>query len=165
VVVGNGSFNSTLTWGLLPEPTVVPASPPKQSRPMEVITSANFGQPVQSDSIPATPSDTKTLGLNNTTLLSEGDIAISMTALDKALEKVSQYRGTYGAKINRYESNKAVLNQHGTDTQSARSRIQDADYAQEASELARTQILQQGQTAVAKLANQSPELVLALLRG
>lgn len=165
VVVGNGSFNSTLTWGLLPEPTVVPATPPKQSRPMEVITSANFGQPVQSDSIPATPSDTKTLGLNNTTLLSEGDIAISMNALDKALEKVSQYRGTYGAKINRYESNKAVLNQHGTDMQSARSRIQDADYAQEASELARTQILQQGQTAVAKLANQSPERVLALLRG
>lgn len=164
VVVGNGSFNSNLTWGVLPEPTMVPAIPPKQSRPMEVITSADFGQPVQSDSIPATPSDTKTLGLNNTTLLSEGDIAISMNALDKALEKVSQYRGIYGAKINRYESNKAVLNQHGMDMQSARSRIQDADYAQEASQLARTQILQQGQTAVAKLANQSPERVLALLR-
>lgn len=164
VVVGNGSFNSNLTWGLLPEPTLMPAVAPKQSRPLDVVTSANFGQPVQSDRIAATPSDTKTLGLNNTTLLSEGDISITMTALDAALEKVSQYRSSYGAKINRYESNKSVLTQQGIDTESARSRIQDADYAQEASLLARTQILQQGQNAVSKIANKTSELVLDLLR-
>ena len=77
---------------------------------------------------------------------------------------MSAYRSYYGAKINRYESNRTVLAQQSVDTQSARSRIQDADYAQEASRLAQTQILQQGQNAVMKIANQTPDMVLTLLR-
>lgn len=165
VVVGNGSFTSKLTWGILPEPEAVPAVPPKQSRPFDVVTSADFGQQMQTDTLAPTPTDIKTLGLKNTTLLTEGDISVTMNALDKALDKVSAYRSHYGAKINRYESNKTVLAQQSIDTQAARSRIQDADYAQEASRLARTQILQQGQSAVMKIANQSPEMVLTLLRG
>lgn len=164
VVVGNGSFTSKLTWGTLPEPETTPAVPPIQSRPFDVITSADFGQPMQTDTLAPTPTDIKTLGLSNTTLLTEGDISVTMNALDAALDKVSAYRSHYGAKINRYESNKAVLAQQSIDTQTARGRIDDADYAQEASRLAQTQILQQGQNAVMKIANQTPELVLALLR-
>ncbi len=163
VVVGNGSFTSNLTWGNLPEPKASPVTPPHQSEPLEVITSADFGQPIQSDHIPATPSDTKALGLNNTTLLTAGDISSTMLALDSALDKVSRYQSTYGAKINRYESNRAVLSQQSVDTSTARSRIQDADYAEEASQLARSQILQQGQNAVMKMANKSPELIMQLL--
>lgn len=163
VVVGNGSFTASLTWGNLPEPKGVPATPPHQSRPLEVITSADYGQPVQSDSIPATPSDTKALGLNNTTLLTSGDISVTMKALDGALAKVSGYQSLYGAKINRYESNRNVLAQQGVDTAAARSRIQDADYAEEASQLARSQIIQQGQTAVSKMTNKTPEMIIQLL--
>ncbi|MEB6225182.1 flagellin [Pantoea anthophila] len=163
VVVGNGSFTSNLTWGILPEPKGMPAIPPHKSQPMEVITSADYGQPVQSDSIPATPSDTKTLKLNNTTLLTSGDISVTMKALDSALEKISSYQSLYGAKINRYESNRNVLSQQGVDTATARSRIQDADYAEEASQLARSQIIQQGQTAVSKMANKTPETIIQLL--
>jgi len=165
VVVGNGSFTSQLTWGVLPEPTTTPAVPPKQSRPFDVVTSADFGQQLQTDTLEPTPTDLKTLGLKNTTLLTSADISVTMNALDAALNKVSAYRSHYGAKINRYESNKAVLAQQSIDTQSARSRIQDADYAQEASRLAQAQILQQGQNAVMKIANQTPDMVLALLRG
>jgi len=164
VVVGNGSFTSKLTWGVLPEPEAMPAVPPKQSRPFDVVTSADFGQQMQTDTLAPTPTDIKTLGLKNTTLLTDGDISVTMNALDAALDKVSAYRSHYGAKINRYESNKAVLSQQSVDTQSARSRIQDADYAQEASRLAQTQILQQGQAAVMKIANQTPQMVLALLQ-
>ncbi|MDU6434592.1 MAG: flagellin [Pantoea sp.] len=164
VVVGNGSFTSQLTWGMLPEPTTTPADPPKQSRPFDVVTSADFGQQMQTDTLEPTPADLKTLGLKNTTLLTPGDISVTMKALDAALDKVSAYRSQYGAKINRYESNKTVLAQQSIDTQSARSRIQDADYAQEASRLAQAQILQQGQNAVMKIANQTPDMVLALLR-
>jgi len=148
---------------LLPEPKGIPATPPHESRPLEVVTSADYGQPVQSDSIPATPSDTKTLGLNNTTLLNSDDISGTMKALDSALAKISSYQSTYGAKINRYESNRNVLAQQGVDTSAARSRIQDADYAEEASQLARNQIIQQGQTAVSKMANKTPEMIIQLL--
>ena len=164
VVVGNGSFNSNLTWGTLPQPTTTPAVPPKQSQPLEVITSANYGQPVQSDTLGPTPSDTKTLGLDNTSLLTDGAIRTTMNALDAALNKVSSYRSDYGSKINRYESNKSVLSQESIATQAAQSRIQDADYAQEASQLAKAQIKDQGQTAVMKMANQQAQNVLTLLR-
>ncbi|MGK3143649.1 flagellin [Pantoea sp. C2G6] len=163
VVVGNGSFTSNLTWGNLPEPKGTLPTPPHQSAPLEVITSADYGQPVQSDTIPSTPSDTKALGLKNTTLLTSGDITTTMKALDSALAKISAYQSTYGAKINRYESNRTVLSQQSVDTSSARSRIQDADYAAEASQLARSQIIQQGQSAVSKMANKTPELIIQLL--
>jgi len=119
---------------------------------------------VQSDTLGPTPSDTKTLGLDNTSLLTASAIRTSMTALDAALNKVSGYRSDYGAKMNRYESNKSVLSQQSIATQAAQSRIQDADYAQEASQLARAQIKDQGQNAVMKMANQSAQDVLTLLR-
>ncbi|MGE1563920.1 flagellin [Pantoea septica] len=164
VVVGNGSFTSQLTWGDLPEPVTQPAVPPIKSQHFDVVTSADFGQQMQFDTLKPTPADLKTLGLKNTTLLTSADISVTTKALDAALEKVSAYRSYYGAKINRYESNRTVLAQQSVDTQSARSRIQDADYAQEASRLAQAQILQQGQNAVMKIANQSSDMVLALLR-
>lgn len=164
VVVGNGSFTSQLTWGDLPEPVTQPAVPPTKSQHFDVVTSADFGQQMQFDTLKPTPADLKTLGLKNTTLLTSADISVTTKALDAALEKVSAYRSYYGAKINRYESNRTVLAQQSVDTQSARSRIQDADYAQEASRLAQTQILQQGQNAVMKIANQTPDMVLTLLR-
>ena len=164
VVVGNGSFTSQLTWGDLPEPVTQPAVPPIKSQHFDVVTSADFGQQMQFDTLKPTPADLKTLGLKNTTLLTSADISVTTKALDAALEKVSAYRSYYGAKINRYESNRTVLAQQSVDTQSARSRIQDADYAQEASRLAQTQILQQGQNAVMKIANQTPDMVLTLLR-
>ena len=46
VVVGNGSFTSAITWGNLPTPTMPPMVPPKQSRAIEVVTSANFRRPI-----------------------------------------------------------------------------------------------------------------------
>jgi len=58
-----------------------------------------------------------------------------------------------------------VLSQQNISLQAARSRIQDADYAAEASQLARAQILEQSQTAALKMANQVPQTVLELLKG
>jgi flagellin len=87
-----------------------------------------------------------------------------MAKLDAALEKVSSYRSQYGAMINSFESHKSVLSQQSIALQASRSRIQDADYAAEASRLARAQIISQGQTAALKIANQSPQTVLDLLK-
>jgi flagellin len=49
-------------------------------------------------------------------------------------------------------------------TASARSRVMDADYASETTELARTQIIQQASTAMLSQANQSQQAILALLK-
>ena len=48
--------------------------------------------------------------------------------------------------------------------EASRSRIMDADYAVETSELARTQIIQQAGTAMLAQANQLPQSVLALIQ-
>jgi flagellin len=49
-------------------------------------------------------------------------------------------------------------------TQAALSRIQDADYAAETTELSRTQIVAQAGTAMLAQANQQAQSVLALLK-
>ena len=165
MVLGSGSFTSNLTWGTLPKPTITPPEPPKQSRPWEVVTSANVGDDIHSVTMPTTPADLKSLGLSNTSLYTQGSPSVAMGALDKALDKVSGYQAQYGAYINRFESNKAVLGQQNIATQAAKSRIEDADYAIEVSKMAKAQILQQGQEAVLKVANQSAENILTLLRG
>lgn len=165
VVVGSGSFTSNLTWGNLPSPTLQPATPPKKSEPLEVITSASFGDEVQATTMSPTPADTKTLGIRDSSLSSIASANSAMGALDNALAKVSGYRSQYGAWINRFESSQSVLSQQALATQSAQSRIQDADYALEASNLARAQILQQGQNAALLAANQIPQNMLTLLRG
>lgn len=164
MVVGSGSFTSNLTWGDLPEPTITPAVLPKQSRPWEVVTSASFGDDVESLTMQTTPADLKSLGLVNTDLLSMPTASNAMGVLDRALDKVSSYRAQYGAFINRFESTKSVLAQQNVATQAAKSRIEDAGYAMETSKMAKAQILQQGQDAVLKVANQSAENILSLLR-
>jgi len=84
--------------------------------------------------------------------------------IDAAIKSVDNQRSLLGASQNRFESTISNLNNTVTNLTAARSRIQDADYAQEASRLAQTQILQQGQNAVMKIANQTPDMVLTLLR-
>jgi flagellin len=164
VIVGSGSFTSNLTWGNLPAPTITPATPPKKSGPIEVITSANFGDDIQAMTMTATPADTKTLGIRDTSLSSAQSASSAMGALDNALAKVSGYRAQYGAWMNRFDSAKSVLSQQTLSTQTAQSRIMDADYALETSKQIKAQILQESQNAVLKIANQLPENLLTLLR-
>lgn len=164
IVVGSGSFTSNLTWGDLPAPTIQPETPPVQSKPIDIITQANYGEPVQSVTLDPTPTDLISLGLNNTSLVTQSGARTTMTALDNALEKVSGYRSQYGAWINRFESGKSNLAQQGIANQAARSRIADADYALEVSQQIKAQILQQSQATVLKIAQQIPEAALALLR-
>jgi len=73
-------------------------------------------------------------------------------------------RATYGASINRLEHTVDNLSNVSMNTQAALSRIQDADYAAESTELARTQIVAQAGTAMLAQANQQAQSVLALLK-
>jgi len=87
-----------------------------------------------------------------------------ITNIDTALDKVNGERATLGASQNRFDAVISNL-QVAVENQSAsRSRIMDADFAQETANLSRAQILQQAGNTMVAQANQLPQQVLALLR-
>ncbi|MBO1111126.1 FliC/FljB family flagellin [Bordetella petrii] len=87
-----------------------------------------------------------------------------MSSLDTALNTVDTLRSNLGAVQNRLESTVSNLNNIVNNLSAARSRIEDADYAVEVSNMTRAQILQQAGTSVLAQANQVPQTVLSLLR-
>jgi len=90
--------------------------------------------------------------------------AAVLATVDGALKEVDTQRSELGAIQNRFESTIANLNNTVTNLSAARSRIEDADYAVEVSNMTRAQILQQAGTSVLAQANQVPQTVLSLLR-
>ena len=84
--------------------------------------------------------------------------------VDAAIKAVDNQRSDLGAIQNRFESTISNLNNTVTNLSAAQSRIQDADYATEVSNMSRAQILQQAGTSVLAQANQVPQTVLSLLR-
>ncbi|HHR6077833.1 TPA: flagellin [Providencia alcalifaciens] len=88
----------------------------------------------------------------------------ALAVLDKAISSVDSNRSKLGAIQNRFQSTINNLNNSVNNLSAARSRIQDADFATEVSNMSRGQILQQAGTAVLAQANQVPQGVLSLLR-
>ncbi len=88
----------------------------------------------------------------------------AITALNTSLTAANNQRATIGAKINQLNYAADNLSNISMNTSASRSRIEDTDYAQASTELARTQIIQQAATAMLAQANQSPQSVLALLK-
>ena len=97
-------------------------------------------------------------------ITSAGNASDVINQLDKAITAAAAERATYGAFINRLEYASDNLMNVAQNTDASRSRIEDADYAAETSELARTQIIAQASTAMLAQANQSKQSVLALLQ-
>ncbi len=87
-----------------------------------------------------------------------------LAKLDEALAKVDKLRSSLGAVQNRFDSAITNLGNTVNNLSSARSRIEDADYATEVSNMSRAQILQQAGTSVLAQANQTTQNVLSLLR-
>jgi len=95
----------------------------------------------------------------------DADANAAIASLDTAINGINAQRATFGAGMNRLEyaiDNLTNVSQNAT---ASRSRIEDADYAAETTELARTQIIQQAGTAMLTQANQQNQSVLALLKG
>jgi len=84
--------------------------------------------------------------------------------IDTALKNVNEQRGTFGAVVNRLQYTVDNLTNISTRTAESRSRIEDADYSQATTELAKRQIIQQAATAMLAQANQQPQAVLSLLK-
>ena len=85
--------------------------------------------------------------------------------IDAAINKVSSERSVLGASQSRFESAISYLQISTENQAAARSRIMDADFAIETSNLSRSQILSQAGSAMLAQANQLPQSVLSLLRG
>jgi len=88
----------------------------------------------------------------------------AVTAIDSAITAVNSQRATFGAAVNQLTYAVDNLANVKVNSEAARSRVLDTDYARETSELARTQIIQQAGTAMLAQANQLPQTVLSLLQ-
>ncbi len=87
-----------------------------------------------------------------------------LTNIDAAITELSEQRSTFGAAMNQLTYAIDNLSNVKVNSEAARSRIEDTDYAAETSELARTQIIHQAGVAMLAQANQVTATVLALLR-
>ncbi|MBF0612396.1 MAG: flagellin FliC [Magnetococcales bacterium] len=106
------------------------------------------------------------LGISGNTTIDVSTYGAASTAIaqiDKALSSVSDLRANLGAVQNRFESTIANLANVVENISAARSRIEDADLADETSRLTKNSILQQAGTAILAQANQQPQLALQLL--
>ena len=93
-----------------------------------------------------------------------GAIATVIDDIDTAIDTINNKRATFGATQSRFDAVIANLQQSVENQSAARSRIMDADFAQETANLSRAQILQQAGNAMIAQANQAPQQVLSLLR-
>lgn len=88
----------------------------------------------------------------------------ALNVIDSAISFVDSGRASLGAVQNRLESTIANLSNVSENVSAARSRIQDADFAQETANLTKNQILQQAGISVLSQANSLPQQVLSLLQ-
>jgi flagellin len=89
----------------------------------------------------------------------------SLVAIDKAIESVSKFRTGFGASQNRLDASINNLTTLKVNTEAARSRIEDADFAAETTNMTKAQILSQAATSMLAQANSSKQSLLALLQG
>ncbi len=151
---GTGNFDSTTVGG-------------------EVTFSASDGFNITSDVASTAGSifAVEANGANTSELSSIADLDIStvegsadaIVAIDGALAQIDSLRGDLGAVQNRFESTIANLQNVSENLSAARSRILDADIAQETSNMTKQNILQQAGVSILAQANQAPQLALSLL--
>jgi flagellin len=92
------------------------------------------------------------------------DASAAITVLDTAITSATAEQAKYGAYLSRLQHAADNINNVSTNLDQSRSRIEDADYAVETTNLARTQIIAQASTAMLAQANQVKQTVLALLQ-
>jgi flagellin len=102
--------------------------------------------------------------VSGTDVLSRDSANDAIKTMDQAIQMVNDFRSELGATQNRFESTISNLEVTSENLSAARSRIQDADFAKETSEMTRTQILQQAGTSMLAQANQVPQNALSLLQ-
>ena len=100
------------------------------------------------------------LGTNVSTMAGASS---TITKVDDALAQISASRAGLGAIQNRLDSTISNLENVSQNLSASNSRIQDADFAAETSNMSKAQILQQAGTSILSQANSSAQSVLSLL--
>ena len=102
--------------------------------------------------------------VNNVTIADPESAITALDYVDKAAEFVNESRARMGATMSRIEYTINNLMNLVENTEEAKSRVLDTDYAKESANLAKAQVLAQAGTAMLAQANQSQQYVLNLLR-
>ena len=124
------------------------------------LTAGKSGGFAGSDSFAA---GTAKIGFSDLDISTTAGADDAILAMDAALKSVNSARADLGAIQNRFMTTVENLQTNSENLSAARSRIMDADFAQETANLSRSQILQQAGTAMVAQANQLPQSVLKLL--
>ena len=102
-------------------------------------------------------------GLDTISLTTASGAASAATIIETAIDTLAEQQSMLGAKQNRLQHNINYQANTVTQTEQARGRIIDTDYALETSELAKQQILSQAATSMLAHANQSSDYLLNLI--
>ena len=159
-VVAAANTDSTTVGG---EVTFYGASSFNVSSSVTEATGSLFSNSTAGVAATSTEDITKT-NVNTVDITTVAGAATAIMSIDGALGKIDTMRGDLGAVQNRFESTIANLSNVSENLSAARSRILDADIAQETSAMTKNNILQQAGVAILAQANQAPQLALSLLK-
>jgi flagellin len=124
------------------------------------VTLANIG--INAANVVTTAGTTTNLNVGSVSSVDGSNLALAQ--IDAALQQVAATGAQLGAYQNRFQAAISGLKSDSTNLQSARSQIQDTDYAMATSQLSKAQILQQASTAMVAQANMIPQNILTLLQ-
>ena len=126
---------------------------------------ANSGQTISiSLASMATDSSGVLSNISGQSITTTGSSGSALSAIITALDTVSYQRSNMGAVISRLQFTSDNLANVSAKAQESRSRIEDTDYSQATTELAKRNIIQQAAQAMLAQANQAPQYVLQLLK-
>ena len=110
-------------------------------------------------------SEMESAGSGGVNVSSMSGAVAALDSIDTAIEKLSGFRASFGAVENRIDAKINNLTTLKVNTQAAQSRIEDADFAAETTNMTKAQILSQAATSMLAQANASKQNLLALLQG
>ncbi|MBE6024126.1 MAG: flagellin [Cellulosilyticum sp.] len=128
---------------------------------VEFQVGANSGQTI---SVSMKEMTATALSINDINLSNASDAKSAITAIDDAINAVSEFRANLGAVQNRLEHTISSVDNSAENLQAAESRIRDTDMAKEMMEFTRTNVLSQATQSMLAQANAKPNQVLSLLQ-
>ncbi len=129
--------------------------------------SGNFHTGEQFDdelSVSLISSDSASLGVNSIDLTNVTDAKTAIVSADNAIDLIATYVQDVGEIKVRLQQKQKALSTQITNTESVRSSVEDADFAEEQMELVKLQILQQTSVSALTQANSAPQIVLSLIQ-